>query len=160
MGEPAVSSKQPDSTQGLCRVFPVAGWAAIRTHRDDNAGAAVEVDLRVGQEITCAKLVNLDTMLISPGIVREVTHDRLGCRTQFVTEVRDARKFFLNWGADVIKADVLSLMADGTVSIRITRESGESAVVSARSHVPLATRLGDAPAAVTRRRRLTLVGSR
>jgi len=38
---------------------------------------------------------------------------------------------------DVVKADVLSLMADGTVSLRITRESGESAVVSARSHVPL-----------------------
>ncbi len=38
---------------------------------------------------------------------------------------------------DVIKADVLSLMADGSVSIRITGQAGESAVVSARSHVPL-----------------------
>lgn len=38
---------------------------------------------------------------------------------------------------DVVKADVLTLMADGSVSLRITRETGESAVVSARSHVPL-----------------------
>ncbi|MEW6720384.1 MAG: flagellar hook-length control protein FliK [Thermodesulfobacteriota bacterium] len=38
---------------------------------------------------------------------------------------------------DVVKADVLTLMADGTVSIRITKESGESAVVSARTRVPL-----------------------
>ena len=40
---------------------------------------------------------------------------------------------------DLVKADILSLMADGTVSIRITRESGESAVVSARSQVPFDT---------------------
>ncbi len=38
---------------------------------------------------------------------------------------------------DVVQADVLSVLADGTVSIRITLESGKSGVVSARSHVPL-----------------------
>lgn len=38
---------------------------------------------------------------------------------------------------DVIQADVLSILDDGTVSIRITLESGKSGVVSARSHVPL-----------------------
>ena len=42
----------------------------------------------------------------------------------------------LNVG-ELVKADILSMSSDGTVSIRITRESGESAVVSARSQVPL-----------------------
>jgi len=37
---------------------------------------------------------------------------------------------------DLVKADILSLSADGTVSIRITRESGESAMLLARSQVP------------------------
>ena len=56
---------------------------AIRTHRDDNNGAAVEVDLRVGQEITCAKLANLDTMLLSAQKIIEIPDfDDRGCRTQ------------------------------------------------------------------------------
>ncbi|MBE0569809.1 MAG: flagellar hook-length control protein FliK, partial [Deltaproteobacteria bacterium] len=38
---------------------------------------------------------------------------------------------------DLVRADVLTIMADGSVSIRITKESGESAVVLARSRVPL-----------------------
>ena len=42
----------------------------------------------------------------------------------------------LNVG-ELVKADILSLSSDGSVSVRITRESGESAVVSARSQVPL-----------------------
>lgn len=37
---------------------------------------------------------------------------------------------------DLVKADILSLSADGTVSIRVTRESGESAMLLARSQVP------------------------
>ncbi|MCL1925796.1 MAG: flagellar hook-length control protein FliK [Syntrophorhabdaceae bacterium] len=37
---------------------------------------------------------------------------------------------------DLVKADILSLSADGSVSIRITRESGESATLLARSQVP------------------------
>jgi len=38
---------------------------------------------------------------------------------------------------DLVRADVLSLQADGTVSIRVTTEGGKSGVVSARSDVPL-----------------------
>ena len=38
---------------------------------------------------------------------------------------------------DLVRADVLALRADGTVSVRITTEGGKSAVVSARSDVPL-----------------------
>lgn len=39
---------------------------------------------------------------------------------------------------DVVRADVLSILPDGNISIRITTESGKSGVVSARSEVPLA----------------------
>jgi hypothetical protein len=49
-------------------------------------------------------------MLVSTGTIREVTHDTLGCRTQFVTEVADARKMFLNWGADVLQGDTMTLL--------------------------------------------------
>jgi len=82
----------------------------IRTQTDSGGGVALDVEMRVGQPVTCAKFVNLDTMVISTGTIREVTHDKLGCRTQFVTEVRDARKMFLNWGADVIPGDVMTLL--------------------------------------------------
>ena len=62
------------------------GTVHIRTHRDDNKGASLEVDLRVGHEITCAKLVNLDTMLISTGKIIEIPDfDDRGCRTQITT---------------------------------------------------------------------------
>ncbi|MCL2102692.1 MAG: flagellar hook-length control protein FliK [Syntrophorhabdaceae bacterium] len=37
---------------------------------------------------------------------------------------------------DLVKADILSFSSDGTVSIRITRETGESAMLSARTQVP------------------------
>jgi len=70
----------------------------IRTHRDDNKGASLEVELRVGQEVTCAKLANLDTILISTGKITEVPdYDDRGCRTQIVTRVADARKMVEGW---------------------------------------------------------------
>lgn len=83
---------------------------AIRTQTDSDRGVALEVENRVGQVVTCAKFINLDTMLISTGKIIEVTHDELGCRTQFVTEVADARKMFHNWGADVLKGGVMTLL--------------------------------------------------
>lgn len=82
----------------------------IRTQTDSDRGVALEVENRVGQVVTCAKFINLDTMLISTGKIIEVTHDELGCRTQFVTEVADARKMFHNWGADVLKGGVMTLL--------------------------------------------------
>jgi hypothetical protein len=76
----------------------------IRSHMDDDRGAALEVEMRLGQVITCAKLVNLDTMLISTGKITEIPDfDDRGCRTQITTEVADARKMLANWcaGADI-----------------------------------------------------------
>ena len=83
----------------------------IRTQCDTNAGVSLEVQMRVGQEITCAKLVNLDTMLISTGRIIELTdfHDR-GCRTQITTEVPNSRKMVQNWGSGVLEGDMMTLL--------------------------------------------------
>ncbi|MBN1491688.1 MAG: hypothetical protein JXA69_17375 [Phycisphaerae bacterium] len=75
----------------------------IRTHTDDDKGAALDVQMRVGQAITCAKLVNLDTMLLSTGKIIEIPdfQDR-GCRTQITTEVKNAGAMLENWGAGLL----------------------------------------------------------
>jgi len=83
---------------------------SMRTQTDSDQGVALEVENRVGQMVTCAKFINLDTMLISTGKIFKVTHDKLGCRTQFWTEVADARKMFHNWGAGVLEGDVMTLL--------------------------------------------------
>jgi hypothetical protein len=79
---------------------------SIRTHRDDNNGAAVEVDLRVGQEITTAKLANLDTLLLSAQRIIEIPDfDDRGCRTQCTAQVADARAMLANWGSGVLEKE-------------------------------------------------------
>jgi len=83
----------------------------IRTHRDDNRGASLEVELRVGEEITCAKLVNLDTMLISAQkIINIPDFDDRGCRTQITAEVADAPTMFRNWGSGIVEGDMMTLL--------------------------------------------------
>lgn len=82
----------------------------IRTQTDSGRGVALEVENRIGQAVTCAKFINLDTMLISTGEVFKVTHDTLGCRTQFWTQVADARAMFHNWGAGILKGDTMTLL--------------------------------------------------
>jgi L-fucose isomerase-like protein len=82
----------------------------IRTQSDSERGVSLDVEMPIGQVVTCAKFINVDTMLISTGKVFKVTHDELGCRTQFWTEVADARGMFLNWGADVLKGGVMTLL--------------------------------------------------
>ena len=83
----------------------------IRTQCDSEQGVALEVQMRVGQEITCAKLANNDTLLISTGKITEIPdyYDR-GCRTQIVTEVRDPRAMFANWGGGVLPNDMMTLL--------------------------------------------------
>ena len=82
----------------------------IRTQSDSERGVSLDVEMPIGEDVTCAKFVNLDTMVISTGEIFKVTHDELGCRTQFWTRVADARKMFLNWGADVVKGGVMTLL--------------------------------------------------
>ena len=70
----------------------------IRSHLEDNKGASLDVEMRVGQAVTCAKLVNLDTMLISTGKITEIPDiDDSGCRTAITVEVADVRKLMDNW---------------------------------------------------------------
>jgi hypothetical protein len=82
----------------------------IRNQTDSQGGVAVEVDNRVGQPVTCAKLINLDTMLVCPGKIIETSRSPLACRTQFAQGVADARRLFLDWGADVLKGDTMTLL--------------------------------------------------
>lgn len=82
----------------------------IRTQTDSRGGVALEVENRVEQPVTCAKLVNLDTMLICPGKIIETSRSPLACRTQFSQSVADARRLFLNWGEDTIQGSVMTLL--------------------------------------------------
>ena len=74
----------------------------IRNQTDSGGGVALQVQWQVGEPVTMAKLVNLDTMLIVPGKITETGSSPLACRTQFTQTVRDARHLFLNWGGNVI----------------------------------------------------------
>ena len=82
----------------------------IRTQSDSERGVSLEVENRIGQTVTCAKFINLNTMLISTGKIFKITHDELGCRTQFWTRVHDAHKMFHNWGAGIIKGGKGAIM--------------------------------------------------
>ena len=83
----------------------------IRTQCDSNQGVSLEVRMRLGQEITCAKLANLDTMLISSGKIIELTdyYDR-GCRTQITTRVSNAQQMAHQWGHGVLSNDMMTLL--------------------------------------------------
>jgi L-fucose isomerase-like protein len=86
---------------------------SIRTHRDDNRGASLEVFMNrdMGQKVTWAKLANLDTILVATGTIVEVCDfDDRGCRTQVVTEVANARQLFERWGAGVLSDDMMTLL--------------------------------------------------
>ncbi|MGA2865524.1 MAG: twin-arginine translocation signal domain-containing protein [Verrucomicrobiota bacterium] len=82
----------------------------IRTQTDSKGGVALQVENRIGQPVTCAKLVNLDTLLITPGKILETSTSPLACRTQFAMSVPNAKRLFLNWGGDVIKGGVMTLL--------------------------------------------------
>lgn len=83
---------------------------SIRTQSDSEQGVALDVENRIGQVVTCAKFINLDSMLISTGEIFDVTHDELGCRTQFWTRVKNADSMFLNWGAGILEGGTMALL--------------------------------------------------
>jgi len=70
----------------------------IRSHMEDNKGASLQVKMRVGQVITMAKLVNLNTMLISTGTITDTPVLDRGCRTKITTKVADAKKMLNQYG--------------------------------------------------------------
>jgi hypothetical protein len=90
----------------------------IRSHLEDHKGAVVQTKMRVGQEITMAKLVGkappasaktlqlaastpecngVDTMLISTGKIVGIPDVDRACRTKIAVKVRDARKLLEGW---------------------------------------------------------------
>jgi len=74
----------------------------IRNQTDSGGGVALQVQWQVGEPVTMAKLVNLDTMLAVPGRITETGTSPLACRTQFTQTVRNSRHLFLNWGGGAI----------------------------------------------------------
>ena len=60
---------------------------------------------------------------------------QIGNSLTFLSPSGDGMRFAVG---DVVQADVLSILPDGNVSIRISTESGKSGIVLARSEVPLA----------------------
>ncbi|MEP0844954.1 MAG: hypothetical protein HRF43_19815 [Phycisphaerae bacterium] len=70
----------------------------IRSHLEDNAGASLQVKMRVGQVITMAKLLPPETMLISTGTIIDNPDTDRGCRTKITTQVADARKIMRQYG--------------------------------------------------------------
>jgi len=105
-----VSATKMDGPKG-----PAAPYL-IRTHMEDNKGVAVQVKMRIDQEITLAKLADAKTMLISTGKILDNPDEPRGCRTKVTTLVADADKllhnytgglhrliFYGNWIAEVNK---------------------------------------------------------
>jgi hypothetical protein len=82
----------------------------LRTQTDSKGGVALQVEHRVSQPVTCAKFVNLDTLLITTGRILETSTSPLACRTQFAQSVPDARRLFLDWGENRIQGGVMALL--------------------------------------------------
>ncbi len=84
----------------------------LRGHSEvGGSGCVPEVQYRLGETITRTKLVNLDTILASKGKIVEVPAKSVhGCRTQIVTEVRDAAKMAANWSSVLETEDAMTLL--------------------------------------------------
>ncbi|MBN1510344.1 MAG: hypothetical protein JW955_26080 [Sedimentisphaerales bacterium] len=84
----------------------------LRGHSEvGGSGCVPEVQYRLGETVTRSKLVNLDTMLASTGRIIEVPARSVhGCRTQIVTEVRDAAKMAANWSSVLETEDAMTLL--------------------------------------------------
>ena len=89
----------------------------IRSHLEDHKGAVLQTKMRVGQEITMAKLVGAiprdlqapslaaspaeswgaNILLLSTGRIVAIPDSDRGCRTKAAVKVSDARKLLENW---------------------------------------------------------------
>ena len=84
----------------------------LRGHSEvGGSGCVPEVQYRIGQVITRAKMINLDTILASTGEIIDVPEKAVhGCRTQIVTEVRDAAKMAADWSSALETEDAMTLL--------------------------------------------------
>ena len=78
----------------------------LRRHAEVRGGAVPEVHYRVGQKLTFAKLVHLETLLVFTGKIIEVPEVpeglERGCRTELVAEVADGSRLLSNWGGGAL----------------------------------------------------------
>ncbi|MBN1417397.1 MAG: hypothetical protein JXP34_01395 [Planctomycetes bacterium] len=84
----------------------------LRGHSEvGGSGCVPEVHYRLGETVTRTKLVGLNTILASTGKIIEVPEKSVrGCRTQIVTEVRDAAKMAANWSSVLETEDAMTLL--------------------------------------------------
>jgi hypothetical protein len=84
----------------------------LRGHSEvGGSGCVPEIQYRLGETVTRTKLVNLDTILASTGKIIDVPERSVhGCRTQIVTEVRDAAKMAANWSSVLETEDAMTLL--------------------------------------------------
>ncbi len=84
----------------------------LRGHSEvSGSGCVPEVRYRVGETVTRTKFVNLDSILISTGKIIEVPERSIrACRTQIVTEVRDAAKMVANWSSTLETEAAMTLL--------------------------------------------------
>lgn len=84
----------------------------LRGHSEvGGSGCVPEVQYRLGETVTRTKFVNLGKILISTGKIIEVPERSVhGCRTQIVTEVRDAAKMAANWSSAIESEDAMTLL--------------------------------------------------
>lgn len=84
----------------------------LRGHSEvQGSGCVPEVQYRLGQVVTRSKFVNLDTIMASTGKIIEVPEKAIhGCRSQIVTEVRDAAKMAANWSSYLQTEDAMTLL--------------------------------------------------
>jgi len=84
----------------------------LRGHSEvGGSGCVPEVLYTVGRTVTRTKLVNLETLLASTGKIVEVPSKSIrACRTQIVTEVRDAAKMAANWSSYLETEDAMTLL--------------------------------------------------
>jgi L-fucose isomerase-like protein len=97
---------QMDGREGKRAPYLLRGHSEV-----GGSGCVPEVQYRVGQIVSRVKLVNLDTVLASTGKIIEVPEKSVrGCRTQIVTEVRDAATMAANWGSTLKTEDAMTLL--------------------------------------------------
>ncbi len=84
----------------------------LRGHSEvGGSGCVPEVQYRLGETITRCKLINLSTILASTGKIIDVPARSVrACRTQIVTEVRDAAKMAANWSRAIDTEDAMTLL--------------------------------------------------
>jgi len=95
-----------DGPDGKPAPYLLRGHSEVR-----GDGCVPEVQYRLGQVVTRMKMVNLESILASTGKIIEVPKRAVhGCRTQIVTEVRDASRMAAGWSSALDTEDAMTLL--------------------------------------------------